>query len=52
MKQRNRNCAKKNNPLLKKQKGIVGHFLKIFVLFGFGVDHSHNDFVFIDFKLP
>ena len=51
MRQRNRNCAKKNNPLLKNQKGIEWHFLKS-ALFGFGVDYSHDDFVFIDFELP
>jgi hypothetical protein len=51
VRQRNRNCAKKNNPLLKIQKGIAGHFFKM-ALFGFGIDHSKYNFIFIDFELP
>jgi hypothetical protein len=51
VRQRNRNCAKKNNPLFKIQKGIAGHLFKM-ALFGFGVDESQDNFIFIDFELP
>jgi hypothetical protein len=42
---------KKTIPFFKFKRGLRDTSLK-FALFGFGVDYSHDDSIFIDFELP